>query len=73
MSYLTRNYSNLTKILKPARGDVNFDGIVSVADATAVYDTILAGSKFLYSHDTNGDGEITVADLTTIYDVMLGQ
>lgn len=73
LSYLTRNYSNLTKILKPARGDVNFDGIVSVADATAVYDTILAGSKFLYSHDTNGDGEITVADLTTIYDVMLGQ
>ncbi len=64
-------------------GDVNNDGKITVADATAVIDKFLHGSDFIDSNtkdiykygidsaDVNGDGKITVADATAIIDRFL--
>lgn len=54
------------------KGDVNFDGAVTVADVTAIYDFLLTSSTNNdYSLDVNGDGLITVADITAIYNIIL--
>ena len=54
--------------------DVNYDGYVTSADVTAVYDFLLNGASDDYDEnlDTNYDGYITSADITAIYDVLLG-
>ena len=54
-------------------GDVNGDGAVTVADATAIYNYLLSEDEtFLATCDVDGDGFVTVADITIIYNVILG-
>jgi formylglycine-generating enzyme required for sulfatase activity len=54
-------------------GDVNGDGAVTVADATAIYNYLLSeDDTFLATCDVDGDGFVTVADITIIYNVILG-
>lgn len=54
--------------------DVNYDGYVTSADVTLVYDFLLNSGSGDYDEnlDTNYDGYITSADITAIYDVLLG-
>ena len=56
------------------RGDANGDGIVNIADVTAVIDhihnvSLISAANFVNA-DANGDGSITIADVTTIVDII---
>ena len=53
-----------------ARGDVNGDLEVNIADVNAVIDIILNGDNGL-AGDVNGDGEINIADVNAIIDIIL--
>ena len=52
--------------------DVNMDGTVTSADATAVYNYLLNNDPhYRFSADVNGDGIVTSEDLTAIYNYLL--
>ena len=56
------------------RGDVNDDGEVGVADATALIDALLSGNLDVINRinaDANLDGDISVSDITAIIDYLL--
>lgn len=56
-------------------GDANSDGIVSVADITAISDFLLGNKSDVFNEnaaDANGDGTVSVADITTLADSLLG-
>ena len=54
-------------------GDVNGDGLITVADVTAIYNILLGNSHdYEDNADVTGDGNITVADITAIYRILLG-
>ena len=55
-------------------GDVNRDGEVNIADATALIDLLLANSAVEYDAiaDVNSDGEVNIADVTSLIDKLLG-
>ena len=54
-----------------ARGDVNGDGEVNIADVNAVIDVILNGEND-QAGDVNGDGEVNIADVNFIINIILG-
>ena len=60
-------------------GDVNRDGIVSIADVTALVNIILGKDNeqpYLYDHgasDLNHDGMLTIADVTALINIILGK
>lgn len=59
-------------------GDVNGDGVVTIADANAVISAILNGSDSidaatLARADVNGDGVITIADANAVIGIVLGE
>lgn len=52
--------------------DVNRDGVLSVADVTAIYNVLLGtDDTFQSTADVNCDGQITIADATAVYQMML--
>jgi hypothetical protein len=56
-------------------GDVNGDGLVTVADATELIDYILGNPSDGFNQtnaDVDGDGEITIGDLSDLIDTILG-
>ncbi|MBR5051961.1 MAG: dockerin type I repeat-containing protein, partial [Bacteroidaceae bacterium] len=55
-----------------ARGDVNCDGTVDIADAVSVLNA-MAGQQVQGVADVNGDGEVDIADLVTVLNIMAGQ
>ena len=60
----------------PIVGDVNGDGIVSIADVTELVDYLLeAGDDDVYleAADLDGNGKVTIADVTTLVDMILNQ
>ena len=56
-------------------GDVNGDGIIGIADITALIDYRLYGETnnefYFESADLNGNGRIDIADISTLIDMML--
>lgn len=55
-------------------GDANLDGVVTIADVTAVVNRILSKEMDTFSEenaDVNGDGTITVADVTALVNIIL--
>ncbi|MBP5689178.1 MAG: C10 family peptidase [Muribaculaceae bacterium] len=75
------NYVNCYKLIdvvteppvEPVIGDVDGDGIVTVADVTALYNYLLNGDdSSLVNGDQDGDGVITTTDVTCIYNILLG-
>ena len=54
-----------------ARGDVNGDGEVNIADVNAVIDVIL-NEENNQAGDVNGDGEVNIADVNVIINIILG-
>ncbi len=54
-------------------GDVNGDGQVTIADVTALIDSLLSGLEVpTHVADVNGDGQVTIADVTALIDMLLG-
>ena len=54
-------------------GDVDGDGEVTIADATALYNWLLADdASHIVNGDQDGDGEITAGDVTVVYSILLG-
>jgi len=58
-----------------ALGDVNHDGIVGIADETAIIDFLLDRTMPICTicADVNGDGQIDIADATDLVDMILEQ
>ena len=55
-------------------GDANLDGVVTIADVTAVVNRILSKEMETFSEenaDVNGDGTITIADVTALVNIIL--
>ena len=59
-------------IAKPARGDVNLDGTVDIADVTAVL-TAMANNSNDPQYRVNDDEAVDIADVTAILTIMAGQ
>ncbi|MBR4830091.1 MAG: C10 family peptidase [Muribaculaceae bacterium] len=56
------------------RGDASGDGVVTIADVTALIDYLLSGNATgisLENADVNGDGEVSIADVTILIDYLL--
>ena len=54
-------------------GDVNKDGVVSIADVTALVNIILGKGFDPENADVNADGAITIADVTALVNILLGK
>ncbi len=54
------------------KGDVNGDGVVNVADVSAIV-SVMAGTAHHPDADVNGDGEVNVADVSTVITIMAGR
>ena len=57
-------------------GDVNLDGVITIADVTALVNILLGKPIPLYSNkaaDVNEDGMKTIADVTALVNVILGK
>ncbi|MBQ9285042.1 MAG: endonuclease [Bacteroidaceae bacterium] len=60
-------------------GDINRDGVITIADVTALVNIILGkddDEPHLYNHaaaDVNEDGGITIADVTALVNIILGK
>lgn len=63
-------------IKKPAapvlKGDINSDGVLDVADASALIDMVLNSGTCTEVADVNGDGALDVADVTELITLILG-
>ena len=60
------------------KGDINRDGIVTIADVTALVNIILGTSSLSSDDDqrladVNGDGTVTIADVTALVNIILGK
>jgi hypothetical protein len=55
----------------PAKGDVNDDGAVNVADISAIIDVMAGTADYKYA-DVNEDGSVNVADISNVIDIMAG-
>ena len=56
------------------KGDVNYDGEVSIADVTVLIDLILTdkiNSDNKPLADINGDNEVNIADVTVLIEILL--
>jgi hypothetical protein len=51
-------------------GDVNLDGLVTIADVTSLIDMLLSGTPGANA-DVNGDTKVTIADVTELIDKLL--
>ena len=60
-------------------GDINYDGLISIADVTALVNIILGkdnSKPYQYNHDAadvNTDGTISIADVTALVNMILGK
>ena len=63
-------------IKKPAapvlKGDINGDGVLDVADASALIDMVLNSGTCTEVADVNGDGALDVADVSALITLILG-
>jgi hypothetical protein len=71
----------LDTILLSLRGDVNRDGLVTIADVTALVNIILGKVTYSANADkydfeaanVNGDEQISIADVTALVNIILGK
>ena len=64
---------NIKKPSAPVlKGDINGDGVLDVADASALIDMVLNSGTCTEVADVNGDGALDVADVTELITLILG-
>ena len=64
----------MVQIHRPV-GDVNDDGVVSIADVTSLIDCLLSGQdniSDLSISDVDNDGIVSIKDITALIDYLLG-
>ena len=54
-------------------GDLNNDGLVTIADVTILISKVLKNADYVEAGDMNGDGELTIADVTILISYVLKQ
>lgn len=67
-------YNKMVQIHRPV-GDVNDDGVVSIADVTSLIDCLLSGQdniSDLSISDVDNDGIVSIKDITALIDYLLG-
>jgi hypothetical protein len=52
-------------------GDVDGDGVVNIADVTALIDILLSGGTVPANADVDDDGVVNIADVTALIDMLL--
>ena len=69
-------WSNIVRVkINWAKGDVNHDGEINIADVNATLDLILGGNISDYDIsgiDVNGDGEVNIADINALISMIMG-
>ena len=63
--------SNWVIIDVPMPGDVDGDGVVNIADVTALIDILLSGGTVPANADVDDDGVVNIADVTALIDMLL--
>ena len=63
---LALSVDNMNLVIEDARGDVNRDGFIDIADVTALIGIVLKKADFPAEADVNSDGEATIADVTSL-------
>ena len=63
--------SNWVIIDVPMPGDVDGDGVVNIADVTALIDILLSGGTVPANADVDDDGIVNIADVTALIDMLL--
>lgn len=63
--------STWARIDVPMPGDVDGDGVVNIADVTALIDILLSGGTAPANADVDGDGIVNIADVTALIDMLL--
>lgn len=77
--YAGKDVTCTFKVKKLLIGDINYDGLITIADVTALVNIILGkdnGEPYEYNHkaaDVNGDKVISVADVTALVNIILGK
>lgn len=67
------------KVKKLLIGDINYDGLITIADVTALVDIIFGKDDtepYRYNHraaNVNGDQSISIADVTALVNIILGR
>ena len=67
-------YNRMVQIHRPV-GDVNDDGVVSIADVTSLIDCLLSGQDIISDlsiSDVDNDGMVSIKDITALIDYLLG-
>ena len=76
-AYKSADYwKDFKEIVECIGGDVNADGVITIADVTALVNIILGKDTTPFSYkvaDVNNDGVITIADVTSLVNVILGK
>ena len=80
-AFMFDDTNKLDDIVLTLRGDINRDGIVSIADVTALVNIILGKAKYPDDADkydfeaanVNGDQVISIADVTALVNIILGK
>lgn len=72
-SYLAASpWNGFLHIMEMAKQDINWDGSITAADVTALYNLLLGYAVHdNWDYDVNGDGTATAADVTAIYNIIL--
>lgn len=63
--------STWARIDVPMPGDVDGDGVVNIADVTALIDILLSGGTVPANADVDDDGIVNIADVTALIDMLL--
>ena len=63
--------SSWARIDVPMPGDVDGDGVVNIADVTALIDILLSGGTVPANADVDDDGIVNIADVTALIDMLL--
>jgi hypothetical protein len=63
---LVLSVDNMKLVIEDARGDVNRDSFIDIADVTALISIVLKKSDYPAEADCNGDNEVNIADVTML-------
>ena len=65
-------FKQIVSTTDPEVGDINGDGVITIADVTVLIDMMMNGEELPPYADVNGDGIVGIGDVTALIDIMLG-